>query len=673
MKTAALIFCIFASFGPRAGGEDSIFGKITDTTSKPVEGATIRIFKDIYKYSNTRLAAGADRARLRTQVGEANSDAEGNFSIPSNAKNIDVEVSAPGFGNLLICDAHPGAPVAATLGRACTATGRVKRDDGSAVENATVTFTYGVKPPQLQRTQVTTDRDGAYKATNLPLGSVELRVTAPVDCRSLGFAILLEEGETKDCNLIVKHGSYISGKVTDAATGKPIEGVELSDNWTFDKKVKTNSEGVYMLEGIRENETSTLYIRAGAYGGMTRAVYDVPERGAVENIKLQKGRVAKGRLVDEEGKPLAGAYVLAGAQFKDYNTTFTDENGNFTITGINRDCHHTLVIRMDGRGAVQYVFPPSESSSEVVDFGSIVLLPGLTVSGVVTDTNGRPVEGVRASLRGMNGDTDKFAQGNEFPDEILTSEWSSLTDSRGRYYFTNLAEGEYTVSAWLMVSCEPTKDETVNLKNGKDVGNCNFTVRRDLPISGIILGPDGKPVTGAYVAILRPEAENDFINYFAYLHCDSTGTFNFWGLAPGNYTIEVDTRSQFAHPLEKSVDGCASNLRITNIPAGSRNVKIQLKKNAPIEGAVVDRDGAPVEGASVFEPEPISKLLPVQTGRDGRFKIDLPEGSEMKLMISPPRPKADAESRPAYIPPTEVDHIPAGKKDLVVKLSNYPP
>lgn len=655
--------------------DHEIFGKVIDTSAKPVAGAKIVIFTDLARYSDARLATGDLRKKMRRIFSEVSSDERGEFRAPAMMiKNYDVLATAEGFGRVQLNDRHAGEYLQIILGRACTISGTVVRTDRTPVAGAAVTVTFGERNPYKTTLSFTTDPKGTFIVNDLAPGEVGLFIEPQADRISDFYGVRLAEGETKHCEIIVEKGSYISGRVTDAESGKPIEGAELSDEWGFDKKAITNKDGIYLLEGVREKFGARLYARAKGFALQTIDVPTVRESGVEQNVKLVKGRSARGRIVDINKNPIADAFVLAGAETFDHISQCTGDDGIFNIHDLRRDAHHTLVIRKEGFGSVQYVFPPREETSSEVDFGDITIHPAGSISGIVTNRDGKPVANVRITLGGVNSDTDKFAEGNEYREELVSPELKLRTDERGRYYFCDLAEGEYNISAWIVGSAEATSTETVHLRRSEAVNNCNFIVNSGLCIKGAVIGPDQRPVPGVYIAVLKPGAESEFMNYMVYMHTDTSGSFSFSGLAPGNYTIEIDAHSSSDVSLDaKNNNLCAPSTRVANISAGTENARIELKKNDPVEGIVVDRDGAPVEGASVFNGVPWSRGGIIITDRDGRFRFPAAEGSIVKLGFRPPhREDGDAAPSETDKQPLKIDNIPAGKKDLIVKLPNYP-
>jgi Carboxypeptidase regulatory-like domain len=135
--------------------------------------------------------------------------------------------------------------------------------------------------------------------------------------------------------------------------------------------------------------------------------------------------------------------------------------------------------------------------------------------------------------------------------------------------------------------------------------------------SGRIVGADGRPVAGAWVALVRSEAslrdpkEPDPNS----ARTGPDGRFTLTGVPPGVYVLHA------AHPehprfYQPGID----------IPEGKRKIDIggfALSKPQRVEGQVVDQEGRPVEGVRIVQS--LSGRLEIAaapvTGPDGRFVL----------------------------------------------------
>ncbi len=186
-------------------------------------------------------------------------------------------------------------------------------------------------------------------------------------------------------------------------------------------------------------------------------IVTIPESGRVQPI-ITNGKLVigvnlpepetvmignlSGQVVDDNGRPIDGVLVSpafhihegnqGGGVFPDdkENQATTDQNGKFLIRAVRcqvidgKPTSLSLVVRKEGFASLEtpeFSFQPGKGdSSHVLD--PIRLGPGVSLSGIVVDPDGRPVEGVWVKPTGG------FALGGQF----------TRTDSAGRFTVRNL-------------------------------------------------------------------------------------------------------------------------------------------------------------------------------------------------------------------------------------------
>jgi len=124
----------------------------------------------------------------------------------------------------------------------------------------------------------------------------------------------------------------------------------------------------------------------------------------------------RGRLVEEDGKPVAGlevellelrpslmlgdfASVFAGTppKFPDLAVAKakSGEDGTFTLNGTHGQAPHGLGIDLGGARGTVRVIDRTLASGEVTDLGDLVLGAFVTFRGLICDEDGKPVAGAR--------------------------------------------------------------------------------------------------------------------------------------------------------------------------------------------------------------------------------------------------------------------------------------
>ncbi|HEV3298638.1 MAG TPA: carboxypeptidase-like regulatory domain-containing protein [Planctomycetaceae bacterium] len=258
-------------------------------------------------------------------------------------------------------------------------------------------------------------------------------------------------------------------------------------------------------------------------------------------IKLTKGLRVSGTVVDEVGRPIDGATVLARSQFG----TTLPVSANKVPSGVG-------VSTKDGRFSFEHLNPGQETLrvlhrdyafAEVKDLElkagaqpaplAITMKRGGTVRGRVFDQNGRPAAGV--SLRFSNTQYNDFQGTNEFA--------QGVSDDAGDYQVAHLPESLVYISRGDEWNALGVVRQAVVPSAGK-------TVRVDFggikKVTGCLL-VNGAPV--ANTKVLLSGDNPHFGSMKAYAVTDGEGNFVFRGVPPGErflyYTIGAELRQKW--------------------------------------------------------------------------------------------------------------------------------
>jgi hypothetical protein len=183
-----------------------------------------------------------------------------------------------------------------------------------------------------------TVKDGSYAINSLLPGRYHVRAVGLKDTVALPIAdILVKAGEAaKAPKMIVTPGVLLRVRVVDADSGKPI-----TRGWVT-SYLRALSRATYKtsnVDGLGRCDFRALpgdyqmYFRGESapykYMPTSSVSVTVPKSG-VKNLvlKVKKADIARGRVVDTSGKPLAGASVSVGAPWG--SKTTTDASGRFT-------------------------------------------------------------------------------------------------------------------------------------------------------------------------------------------------------------------------------------------------------------------------------------------------------------------------------------------------------
>ncbi len=261
---------------------------------------------------------------------------------------------------------------------------------------------------------------------------------------------------------------------------------------------------------------------------------------------------------------------------------------------------------LGGRGA-----PPRDAAaSQPIPAGTAVIAGSVVVAGA-----GQPARRARVTLNAAEGGGAR----------------TSTTDEEGRYAFTALAAGRYTLSASkpghvsvVYGSTWPGRPGTpIQLADGERF-SATLHLARGSVITGTVLDEHGEPVPRATVRALRyvMQAGRRTLQPADSAPSDDRGIYRIYGLQPGDYLVSVVPRNQ---PGVARIEGAGPEAQ-GDAPAGYApvyypgtvaaaqagtvavgigeergNVDVQLQRMpmARLEGVIVNATGQAVQGLQV--------------------------------------------------------------------------
>ncbi len=402
--------------------------------------------------------------------------------------------------------------------------------------------------------------------------------------------------------------------------------------WPFE--IDENLE--ILAGGLRRPDTYALlgdlppFVR---FGGSAEAL---PGETNVVEVPLVDGIVVSGRVVDDEGNPVAEARVEGTAEVvrpdgESWTETSyprerrTEEEGRFRFD----NCHPGLTkLVAEGNG-----FLAAEVSREGLGPGpdlldvEIVLSRGLSLEGIVRLPDGRTVADASVTAH-VTSDRSRFPMGHI----------GTQTDDAGRFRLSGLSAGAYDVLARASLHVEDLEgeEETVTAKDRWN--EAGWTVERlELPagttgielvlqeppgLEGVVVDESGVPVA-MYRLVATPDrglpsSEISMSLEEYYLSVESEdGRFRWENLSAGKWLIRVHAAG-FGRTAPRRVE----------LPGDGEPLRVVLSRAASVEGIVLDPDGRPFAGARVdpilIAGESRTSLggLAENSGEDGRFMIE---------------------------------------------------
>jgi protocatechuate 3,4-dioxygenase beta subunit len=394
--------------------------------------------------------------------------------------------------------------------------------------------------------------------------------------------------------------STVAGRVTDGkgaplaaaqvCVSAPFEGLAPDDAAAM-KCVGASSGGAYRIRelaaGRYEVAATAPGYRPATYRNGMRGDLDLgagEQREGVDIVLGDRGALARGRVKDVGGGPIAGARIaiLGHDPWPETSRSMAVTNEAGEWTAWTNDGGFVATARASGYA------PASRSGSA----------PGLTVEmSLVPESvlRGRVV----AVLEG--GSSPQAGGGS-----------SALSGVEGKFQISGLGSGRYQLVAdgqdW-----SGRGIEGVLVGIGEVSPEVLVKVDRAYSVSGRVVSQDDRPCTDGGVVLTDERRQ---IRLLAAVKGDGQVTFG--GVLPGTYAVQVHCRDRLAqdhYPAVTVEDRSVSALR-WNVDAG-----------AFIAGQVVDPAEAPLRGVTVLAAikggDPRAPRFDRQdtTGPDGRFRI----------------------------------------------------
>jgi protocatechuate 3,4-dioxygenase beta subunit len=348
--------------------------------------------------------------------------------------------------------------------------------------------------------------------------------------------------------------AVIRGRIVAADTNRPVSLATITASASElreSRSISTNSEGRYELRNLPAGRYTLSVSRSGylplQYGQRRPLeqgkVLQISDAQAVDNVDfvLPRMSVISGRILDEEGEPVAGAQVSATQVVfgNGRRPTFpagsgaasTNASGQYRITGLSpgdyivsgQSLFETwkgdgVGNRMMGYARTYYPGTSSASGARRIPVGigqeipnvDFSLIPGrmATISGTVVDSRGRPVAAPIVALSqsspGLGGTIVLSAAAGPNSDRS--------TD--GSFTVGNLLPGEYTLSVGALVDTGAGRiAEAAFMPIVVDSSDLNLvvTLSGGWSVAGRIVGESGPPA-GVLPNQIRIAAVTPFVD-----------------------------------------------------------------------------------------------------------------------------------------------------------------
>jgi uncharacterized repeat protein (TIGR01451 family) len=318
-----------------------------------------------------------------------------------------------------------------------------------------------------------------------------------------------------------------------------------------------------------------------------------------------------GRIVGEHGEPIVAATVTAKDGDVEVSVQ-TDEDGAYRLTELPPGSYLLWASGdpyldryyggTDDPDQAQLVIVAENAAVSGIDI--VLPLPTGAISGVVTDADGDPVEGVYVAAYGTTG----------------YDSYHAVTDASGAYTFDTVRIGTYHLQfeadgfAHQYHGSVRSADEStvVEVTPGSHQTDVDATMRIGGSISGLVVDDEGDPVDDV-------EVEISIGDWTTVVDTDETGRYVVDHLLPGSFLVTFQAQGF----LTQYYDGVSNEDEATLVAVGdeeeSTNIDAALDRGASISGTLTDADGNGIDRGWATAEGPV--WTEVRTRSDGTYTL----------------------------------------------------
>lgn len=596
----------------------SITGFVVDKhTGRPIGSATIHVdiaptlpqdfermmFRGLPREDENAWSLSTDKPFALT------SDERGAFTIPFVLAEMEMlSVQASGYipAELILRGTDPTVPLIVELERGLTITGRVLSPDGQPVEDASVHLVSAGLPGAFG----TSDPQGRFSLGELGEGTYSLYVSHDeYPGVEYGEVEVERDRPLDEIEIRFLKAAFISGRVTDNE-GVPIRArvsiqyldgevgtVVGGQTWSGPIHVSfgsgagpTDEDGSYTTTPLLPGRYEISAAEPSHYDAEPQVVElaEGERRLGVDFSLKKKEGVLAGRIVDPDGRPVAGAQLRLDVAGSLYVYVSTKEDGTFIHEGV---APGRIKVKVEAQGYPGKEIKVAAPARDIV----IELDRGGTIAGrVVNRLTGEPIEKFTLDLVSVSLD--------HLPVHDLNGRFKIPAISRGTHWLRVTADGYAPVEIediWVEDDAE-TEEIVVELVESATV------------VFRVTASADGSPVAGAEVSsgVLFSQGDS---------RTGADGSCRVGGVGPGEHAFAI-RHEQF----------CNDSV-IVKLGEGEKHkvVRVALREAPTVRGRVTAKgDGSPIPGARLVlrwdyereePPSPTQIMSQTKTDGEGAF------------------------------------------------------
>jgi hypothetical protein len=340
------------------------------------------------------------------------------------------------------------------------------------------------------------------------------------------------------------------------------------------------------------------------------------------SIRLAPHGAVSGRVIDEDGDPIAGASVTA--QVYNYSGNgkrklmpldfdHTNDRGEFRLGKLAAGHYYiaadsAMVNPMaeapaapaDGSPEMGYVITYYPKATDITLAASVDVAAGADLSGFVIPLQKSRVARIKGKLQGPDGVPMKNAQLMLLPaGNAASMHMKMVSDPQGRFEIANLQPGTYTLMITQMTGATPTLHMQPLTIPAEGLSNLQLGAQTDGSVQGtVVLAGDGKVSFKNLSVALKGDDYTPMMPVYAAVSETGAFTLNQVGQAP--YVVGIQALPAGAYLKSVQWSGREMLGRPVDFEAGfTGNLQVVLGTDGGQVEVTVSRDDKPVGSATV--------------------------------------------------------------------------
>jgi large repetitive protein len=537
--------------GTNSNSSPSITGIVTDSiTGKPVAGVTVTV----------KNSSG-------TVVGANTTGFDGSYTISGlSAGSYSETLSANNYqtanqSNITVSTGEPTAMKNTITPYTGKCLGVVSYLDSNNASHPVSGAQVSILDPNTGNAivqPVTTDANGNYSMSNIPIGTYSVEVQAANFADSVTQDVAITNGQTavEDIHLSTDYGK-VAVKVIDKATNIPVNAnVQILDSIGNPVTGSIPVSGQYTFTNVQTGNL-TVVVDANGYIESETPIVVSSKQAAEADVALATGNVTVTGTITSaaDNSPIAGATVEA---LNDNSSIIasvdTGADGTYSLAGVPSDgC--TLRVVADGYTESQQTLTSVDSSTK--EDVQLEKKPFSGLQGLVEDSSAtpNPIAGAKVTLLSDTGNPTG---------QVAT------TDGNGNYSFTGLSQDSMFS---IQIGANGYVSKTIV---GVPTGSQNVQLKAATgTVFGTVSDGSGNPVGSYTVDMISSTGTFLSTDYSG----DADGSFKFYDVPVGTYSVKVK--------IFGNVVASKTNQLVTNGETTTENI-VLTNATGTIFGSVVD-------------------------------------------------------------------------------------